>query len=165
MDVGGCFYDLDSINIGVPQGSVLGPQLFNVYINDITGLHPGKNILFADDAVFYITNAKLITCLDDLTALLNNLKEWLLNNKLTINTDKTKLMLFTPRPVHTLPDINLNGQLLEWVSSIKYLGITLDHNLNFILQSQQVTRHLSKMQGIFYSIKNLMPVKTLLNIY
>ena len=83
------------INSGVPQGSVLGPQLFNLYINDITKLPIAKSLLFADDAVFYITDDDWDECIKKLNEFLGYLSGWLMNNKLTPNTGKTYLMVFT----------------------------------------------------------------------
>ena len=74
-------------------------------------------------------------------------------------------MLFTPRFVDELPDVFFNGVKLEWVTSIKYLGILIDNRLSFALQSAYVHRRLSKMQGIFYSLSSLVPRCTLITLY
>ena len=133
--------------------------------NDLTSITPGKNILFADDAVFYITERSLSSCIEKVIFLLDELSKWMENNKLTINTDKTKLMLFTPHKIDILPEISLNGNKLEWVNSIEYLGIVLDDKLSFVPQSKEVIRALSKLHGIFYAMKNLLPQNILLIIY
>ena len=88
-----------------------------------------------------------------------------MNNKLTVNVDKTKLMLFTPRSVHNMPIIQYNGVVIEWVKTIKYLGITIDENLTFVPHVNEVTKKLSQLSGVFYSIKYLVPRTTLLNIF
>ena len=121
--------------------------------------------MFADDAVFCVSASTLLLCIDKLKILIHKISEWLKNNKLVPNVNKTKLMLFTPRPVKSLPDIFFNGERLEWVSDIKYLGIVIDNKLSFVLQASEVHRKLSKMQGIFYSLSSLMPKETLMTIY
>ena len=97
--------------------------------------------------------------------LIEELFEWLINNKLVGNVNKTKLMLITPRPYENLPDIYFNGVKLNWVSQIKYLGIVIDNKLTFSLQAGEVYRKVSRMHGIFYSLSLLVPQRTLLTIY
>ena len=85
--------------------------------------------------------------------------------KLTTNTSKTKPTVFTCKYLNQLPNIFFHNTCLEWVDSIKYLGITIDKKLNFIQQSKEVVQKLSKMQGVFYSMKNYMSKTTLLTLY
>ena len=141
--------DIGTINSGVPQGSVLGPLLFNIFIDDIVNIKVAKKVLFADDAIFYINEKSLDLCISKVKRLIEELSLWLKNDKLIPNVQKTKLMLFTPRPVGELPDVFFNGFKLEWVSSIRYLGIIIDNKLSFTSQSNQVYLKLSKMQGVF----------------
>ena len=157
--------EVKSISSGVPQGSVLGPLLFNLFINDIVNVGIAEKVLFADDAVFYVTAKTLPLCIEKLKKLINELSDWLKNNKLIPNVTKTKLMMFTPRPTEMLPDIFFDGKRLEWVTDFKYLGVIIDDKLNFSLQAAEVYRKLSKMQGAFYSLSSLLPKPTLLTIY
>ena len=157
--------DTRSINLGVPQGSVLGPLLFNLFINDIVSVGDAKKILFADDAVFYITEDSLEQCVIKMRFLITDLSEWLKKNKLIPNVDKTKLMMFTPRPIEGLPDIYFDGTKLEWVRSFKYLGVIIDDKLNFTAQSAEISQKLGRLQGIFYSLSSLVPQRTLLTLY
>ena len=157
--------EVKSISSGVPQGSVLGPLLFNLFINDIVNVGIAEKVLFADDAVFYVTAKTLPLCIEKLKKLINELSDWLKNNKLVPNVTKTKLMMFTPRPTEMLPDIFFDGKRLEWVTDFKYLGVIIDGKLNFSLQAAEVYRKLSKMQGVFYSLSSLLPKPTLLTIY
>ena len=90
---------------GVPQGSVLGPLLFNLFINDIVNICDCDKVLFADDAVFYVSASDLKLCIEKVKILNHKISEWLENNKLVPNVIKTKLMLFTPRHVESLLDI------------------------------------------------------------
>ena len=157
--------EVKPISTGVPQGSVLGPLLFNLFVNDIVNISNAEKVLFADDAVFYVTASTLPLCVERVRMLIEKLSEWLENNKLIPNTSKTKLMMLTPRPFGELPDIYFNGTRLEWVSDIKYLGIIIDNKLNFSLQAAEVHRKLCKMQGIYYSLSSLLPRSTLMTIY
>lgn len=165
VNIGNFKSSTEFINHGVPQGSVLGPLLFNIYINDIVKVGDAKKILFADDAVFYITERTLEMCIVKIKQLINDLSEWLKNNKLVANVNKTKLMMVTPRPFDDLPDVYFNGTKLEWVSNIKYLGVIIDNKLSFLPQASEVFMKVSKMHGIFYSLSSLVPRATLLTIY
>ena len=157
--------EVKPINSGVPQGSVLGPLLFNIFINDITNIGTCEKVLFADDAVFYVTAPTLALCIEELENLIRELSRWLQNNKLIPNVTKTKLMMFTARPIGILPDVFFNGSRVEWVNDFKYLGIIIDNKLNFSLQTREVHKKMSKMQGVLYSLSSLLPKQALLTIY
>ena len=73
--------------------------------------------------------------------------------------------MVTPRPFDNLPDVYFNGIKLEWVSSIKYLGIIIDNKLNFVPQAREVFVKVSKMHGVFYSLSSLVPKATLVTVY
>ena len=165
VEINGCISDTSGVNIGVPQGSVLGPLLFNLFINDIINAFPCKKIFYADDGVLYVTAGSMDDCVELIKEVIRNLSTWLLKNKLIPNTEKTKLMLFTPRHVDLYPNIDFNGTILEWVDSFKYLGVILDSNLNFVQHSTFVKQKLSKINGTMYAISNMLPQKTLLQIY
>ena len=157
--------EVKPINTGVPQGSVLGPLLFNIFINDITNIGNAEKVLFADDAVFYVTASTLALCIEKLEILIKDLSEWLKNNKLIPNVTKTKLMMFTPRHTRILPDVLFNGTKVEWVNEFKYLGVIIDNNLNFSSHTREINKKLCKMQGVIYSLSSLLPKKALLTIY
>ena len=166
VDISNKHSELNSISLGVPQGSVLGPLLFNLFINDVTIAIPYNKILYADDGVFYVNDLTLEGCLKKLRNLIELLSEWLSFNKLIPNTNKTKLMLFTSHFLNLrLPDVYFNGRILEWVNSMRYLGIIIDNRLNFSLQADMVLGKLSRLHGIFYAISNILPQATLFNLY
>ena len=143
-------YDSDILSTthGVPQGSVLGPVLFNLFINDIFNIPIADKVLFADDTVLYVNSSSFDACILAIKNVISNLSLWLNENNLLVNTDKTKLMIITPRHINHLPDIYFNNTLLEWVSNMKILGIYIDRNLNFISQADDVCRRLSRMHGV-----------------
>ena len=163
--ISGMKSEMRPINTGAPQGTVLGPLLIHLFINDIVNISNVEKVLFADDAVFYVTAETLTLCIEKVNLLIEKLSEWLEKNRLIPNTIKTKLMLFTPRPFGVLPDVLFNGVKLEWVSHIKYLGVVIDNKLLFSLQAAYVYKKVSKMQGIFYSLSSLLPESTLVTIY
>ena len=97
--------------------------------------------------------------------IIDKLKLWFHSNKLLLNAQKSKLMLVTPKSVPELPVIRFGNVEIEWVKSIKYLGLTIDNKLNFNNHIQDVCNQLSKYNGIIYSLSKFVPRFILINIY
>ena len=153
------------VKYGVPQGSVLGPMLFNLFINDLTLIEDAKIVLFADDAIIYITHNTFNDCITALNGVISYLFLWLNRNRLIPNLKKTKLMLITPRNHPVLPNIVFNDVILDWVYSIKYLGVFIDNSLTFNTHVNYVKNSLSKVRGAIYAISGLVPRSTLISIH
>ena len=123
------------LKCGVPQGSVLGPLFFIIYINDLQhALNNGNVKLYADDTVLYQSGNNADEAGRCLQANLNLFSYWCTVNKLTINTTKSKLMVFGSRSKvkkEKNVKIYLNGDPLQKVPTFKYLGMTLDSTLNY----------------------------------
>ena len=165
VEVNGKKSDMGRISVGVPQGSVLGPILFNIFINDIANICPGNKVLFADDAVLFVEDVSFDGCVNKMRQLLCNLSNWLKNNKLLPNTNKTKLMLFSSRVINVYPNLFFDGDLLEWVTEIDYLGLCIDNRLSFSSHIQYVNKELNKLLGVIYSMSSLVPQSVLVTLY
>ena len=150
---------------GVPQGSVLGPILFNIFINDIQSIPLADKILFADDTVLFVSDENSNSCVDKIKNVIEYLSMWLSNNRLIANTSKTQLILITPHHTPALPTITFNGESLSWTQNVKYLGIFIDNKLNFNLQVSEICKKLSRLHGAFYSVSRFMPQNVLVNLY
>ncbi len=129
---------------GVPQGSVLGPLLFSLYISDLAQIVQRHNLqihLFADDILIYGSSGKqdLQNLSSHVSLCLDDVLQWLKCNKLLLNTEKTKFMwCYSSRLKPTLPSsIRIGNVMLAPVSSVLYLGVNLDKHL---LLSENVTR-------------------------
>lgn len=121
---------------GVPQGSILGPLMFLLYVNDLPYHNfTSKIILYADDLVMYTSDSDWEKIDTVLTTDLQQLYSWSLYNRLTINHCKSKLQLFgTKRLLKTVESVNgitFGNTTLERVNEFNYLGIYLDSELNF----------------------------------
>ena len=157
--------NLSDVIKGVPQGSVLGPLLFNIFIDDISNISNCKTALFADDSIFYVTDNNFDACIAKLRLVVDNISSWLLNNKLIPNTSKTKLMMLTPKIYQVLPVIEFDGNLLEWVDSFKYLGLYIDNKLLFSTHASYINRRMAGLLGVIYSLSKFLPQATLITIY
>ena len=119
----------------VPQGSILGPLLFTVYINDLPdSLRHSKVSLYADDTANCFSDPDPNVIANTLNAELSNISNWFAHNKLSLNTTKCKFMIFcTKSQTDSCKDITIkhNGTILERLTSYKYLGIKLDPHLKF----------------------------------
>ena len=118
---------------GVPQGSVLSPTLFSIYINDVQKTIPkGVNAaLYADDLAIWTTEENIGTAKVRLQIALDNLKMWTYDWIMKINAEKTTYTTFTLSTKKTLVILTLNGQKLREENNPKYLGITFDPRMTW----------------------------------
>ena len=140
---------------GVPQGSILGPVLFTLYINDLPSCINFSNvIMYADDTVIFFSSAQLMEVELKLNMELTSLSEWLCGNKLLLNLKKTEFVVFGTQQrlcrqgIEGI-DITLGEESVKHCDSFKYLGVILDSNLSMNQHIDYVKKKVSKMLGIF----------------
>ena len=155
------------INHGVPQGSVLGPLLFIIYINDLhLAIHNSKVHHFADDTNLLNigTSPKKMEKL--INADLNNVYKWLLANKISLNCDKTEVMIFH-KPGNKAPELKLrlNGHRIFPTKKLKYLGIYLDETLTFSYNSEILAKTLKRAIGILSKARHYLEKNDLKMLY
>ena len=145
------------MSFGVPQGSVLGPLLFLIYINDIhIALKYCKTRLFADDTNLLINNKSLKQLQKHLNLDLRNLCNWLKANKISLNASKTELVIFRCPNKHINHNlkIKIDGKRLIPSKFIKYLGILIDSHLNWEYQSELLASKLSRAIGMLAKMRH-----------
>ncbi|GFV70817.1 RNA-directed DNA polymerase from mobile element jockey [Trichonephila clavipes] len=117
---------------GVPQGSLLGPKLFNLYINDIPKAVEVHLAMYADNTAIFTQNIYNCNIIERLQNYLIRLETWLNDWKIKVNASKSACLLFTrQRCIGNLPHVNIFNLPVPWVTEYKYLGLILDTKLNF----------------------------------
>ena len=161
------FSTVTNSNIGVPQGSVLGPLLFLVYINDLPNISENFTpTLFADDTTLSFKGTNLNSLITTCNSELQKFYIWSESNRLTINVEKTNAFLFTNQklPCH-IGDLLLNNQKIDFINHCKFLGIILDKNLKFDQHIVYICGKISKSIGILYRIRSCVPRHCLVTLY
>lgn len=158
VEVNGFISDQCEIKLGVPQGSVLGPLLFLLYINSLSEIQLGGNLfLYADDIALIYHRGSAEQIQSAINRDLEKLSIWTTENRLTINVDKTKYMIFNS--VSNI-QINYNNKIIDKVDSIKYLGVIIDSRLSFKKHIESTKIKLSRIAGIFWRISKYISFQT-----
>ena len=147
--VNGVYSNKDFITCGVPQGSILGPVLFLLYINDLPKcLDHSIARLFADDTNMTFTGCNIKSIQEQMTSDLNNIFQWLCSNKLTLNVLKTDFMLIGSRQkLSALDDsivLSADNVTLSKVRSVKCLGVDIDENITWEIHIQSIRLKVSR---------------------
>ena len=169
------YYDTISdwleILCGVPQGSILGPLLFIIYINDLPNSVNLETTLFADDTTLLKADESLQTLELNVNQNLKLANEWFTANKLTLNVGKTKVMLFSHRVVTEQTNFSINNTKIEQVGeaykekSTKFLGFHLDEKLSWKYHIEEIRKKATSGAYILYATKNLLNSKNKLGVY
>ena len=133
VDVSGILSSSSTISCGVPQGSILGPLLFLIYVNDMSGAINNKLLLYADDSAILVADKKISTIESLLQNELEVISEWLVDNKLSLHLGKTESILFGSKSrlrSQSNLRISCKGTQIESKEEVKYLGAVLEQCLS-----------------------------------
>jgi hypothetical protein len=166
--------DPKRILCGVPQGSILGPLLFIIYINDIINTSNLLDfILFADDTTILYSNTDIPKQIHQINKELSEVNNWFKANKLSVNASKTNYMIMgTPKMTSlgqgdSQPNFNiiLDDTELERVNRTKFLGVIIDENLTWKNHIDGITKTISRNIGIINKLKYFVPERILFTLY
>ena len=160
-----------TINCGVPQGSILGPLLFLIYINDLPNcLNEGSPRMYADDTNISFKSKNLVELQDCMNTELESLNTWLEVNKLSLNIAKTEFMVTGSRQrLATHGNLDLvvfvDNKRIKRVSSSESLGLTIDENLNWCKHIDNISKKVSSGIGALKRMRSFIDKETAIKVY
>ena len=163
--------ELETITCGVSQGSILGPLLFLLYVNDLKNasnlLDP---IMYADDTNLFLTHKDISYLFETANLQLERINQWFISNKLSLNVSKTRYSFFhKPRKRDDipllLPKLNINNSEIERSECLKFLGVLLDENLCWKEHIKYIESKIAKNIGLLYKAKPYIDKHSLSSLY
>lgn len=160
-----------SNDIGLAQGTVLAAILFVIYINDINNVVKNTDVLmklFADDTLLYICTDNLENGIQQLNFVMKVMSNYLRLKKMKLNVNKTKAMIITSKRKNVNKEnifIEIDGEKIEFVNEIKYLGFIIDDKLNLDAHIDYICKKASKKAGVLRRISNKIEIEQRICIY
>lgn len=168
VKINGTVSSYKDIGIGVPQGTILGPLLFLLYINDLLDDMPKDSVIaYADDTAVISSDETWDRAINKMNKYLETVAEWLIMNKLTLNVGKTVYITFGSyaNSVPTEVIIKLKNNILRRVECYRYLGVLIDYNLKWKNHIDYVVNKSKYLVFIFYKLSKFCQTNTLLQLY
>jgi retron-type reverse transcriptase len=165
VNINATLSDFKNIDIGIPQGSILGPLLFIIFVNSLSNSVDCKCTMYADDTTLLCTANDSSTLQSKLQCNLSKIADWFKKNNLTLNIKKTKFMVFgTRRVLENFKDVSLyyNNDSIERVDVFKYLGVTFDPIMDWSDHINGMSSCISKRCGVIRRVKPYIPKDTLI---
>ena len=156
------------VSCGVPQGSILGPLLFLIYINDVyLHLKNCNSILFADDTTLFTSDTRYDNLLSKLNENISIIYKWLCSNKLSLNIDKTNHIVFhsSRKKLPYTPVVLSNNTEIKQVDYTKFLGVYIDQNVNWKRHCSEIGNKCLKVNAVLSRLKHFVPTHILKTIY
>ena len=169
VELDGVSSSLLPLSTGVPQGSILGPLLFLIYMNDIPSANEFfKYILYADDTTLFSTIRIPAEATHGINNHLSEVYDWLAVNKLSLNVKKTKYIIFhaiNKNIEGVIPELRINGVTIDRVQNFNFLGLYLNEHLFWKPHIDIVANKLIKFSGVINKLKRFLPIHILRTLY
>ena len=153
------------LHAGVPQGAVLSPLLFSLYMNDIVQCTEAAVNLFADDTSIYVTDKSSSGLQTKLQLVLDQVATWFGSWALTVNPQKSALMVFTTRRSVPAVNVSLSGDSIQQVTTHKHLGLTLDCHLSWSQHTSAILSKVSRKIGLLRRVRRRLPALVIQSFY
>ena len=153
---------------GVPQGSILGPLLFLLYINDLPKSSSKLSfVLYADDTNLLLSGPDPDSIISDMNREIPKITQWLNTNKLCLNVNKTHFVIFKPgrTSLHCSESLHMNQTTVKQERCTKFLGVMLDARLKWSDHIQYIRKKISKNIGILHKLRKVLNLPTLIQLY
>ena len=164
--VNGCRSELNAVNCGIPQGSLLGPRLFSFYVNDLPDqIKEGEIDMYADDTTLFYIGPSVDAVCDGLNRILGDVHNWCRNNKLTTHSGKSEVMVINRNStIGPLKPVSFGNKILSYVNTSTCLGVVIDSKLSWQPQITAVCKTFSQKVKYLKRLR-VLPKKVLEAIY
>ena len=160
-----CPRSIQLLLAGVPQGGILSPLFFSIYINDVVQCADAEFNLFADDMSVYVCDKLPATLQSKLQAVVDKLSAWFNSWAIGINHKKSALMVLSTKRSVPLLDVKLDGVSLPQVSSHKHLGLVFSNRLSWSENTSYIIAKASKKIGLLRRLRSRLPHLVLRSLY
>ena len=165
VSIGDSNSKINTISMGVPQGSILGPALFLMYINDMSQCSELDFIHFADDTTVVASDDTESGLFVKVNRGLSHIDKWLSVNRLSLNIKKTKYMIITNKALLNRSKLKIRNKKIKKIDCIKFLGVMMDDKLNFDRHALHICGRVARAVGIINRISHHLAFSQIISLY